>query len=313
MKTVLAISCLCASLLLSQTSQGTEWTDATGRFKIEANLIAVNDDVVVLKTKDGRLIAVEIAQLSKANQEFLKSDEAAASKLDAKDKDHTWRLLGDHKVTGRIAGYFAQDMVVERRNAKLFVDETQESDLPELTLTILPHIVEHFETAKIKDLAELKEWLSKRGKMPHVYPVEGVRVALTSGEEVKIPIFVFASGERAVLEPGLARWKALQKEKLEDTEKSRYSNREALMLSSAARAYQQDQAFNAQAQMMQLNLLAINAGITDLWEVLLMPRNPYAYPFTVVVPATDSASAQIVAAQNYPGYKVDSTRKLSIY
>lgn len=308
---ILLLVCLCFVISVPQRSDARPWSDASGRYKVDADLLAVNDDVVVLKTKDGRLIAVEIAQLSQPDQEFLKSEEAGATKLDAKDKDHVWRLQGDLKAIGRIVGYFAQEMVVERRNAKLFVDGTQESDLPETLRSMLPRVVEHFETAKIKDMPELKEWLNKHGKVPHVYQIEGVRIALTSGEEVKVPIFMFESAERALLEPGLARWKALQKEKLEDVDRSRYAQREALMLSSAARAYQQDQAYKNQAQMMQLNLLAIDAGVTDLWEVLLLPRNPYAYPFTVVVPARDSATAQVVAASKYPGYLVDATRKLA--
>jgi hypothetical protein len=271
------------------------WTDATGRFKVDADLIAINDDVVVLKSKSGRLIAVEIAQLSPGDQDFLRTEEAGTSKLGAKDKDHVWRLQGDAKLTGSIVGYFAQDLIVERRNAKLFVEGNEEKDVPELLMRMLSRIVEHFEMAKIEDLPSLKNWLSQQGKMPHVYPIEGVRIALTSGEEVKVPIFLLASAERALLEPGLTRWKALQNEKLEEMERSWYAQREAVMLSSAVRAYQQDAASQAQARMLQLDLLAVDAGVTDLWEVLLIPPNPYAYPFTVVVPARNSAAAQLVA------------------
>lgn len=311
MRYVSALICLAILSLHPLLAHAREWTDATGRFKVKADLLAINEDVVVLKSQGGRLLAVEIAQLSKTDQEFLKSEEAGATKLDAKDKDHVWHLQGDTKIIGRVAGYFVQELSVERRNAKLFVDGTQESDVPESVLKTLPSIVAHFETAKMKDLPELKEWLSKHGKAPHVYAVEGVRIALTSGEEAKVPIFMFASAERSLLEPGLARWKALQKEKLEEVDRSNYARRESLMLSSAARAYQQDQAFKNQAQMMQLDLLAINAGVTDLWEVLLVPRTPYAYPFTVVVPARDSATAQAAAAQRYPAFTVDATRKLA--
>ena len=311
MRIVILLICLCSIVSWPKCGEARQWSDATGRFKVDADLLAVNEDVVVLKTKDARLIAVEIAQLSKTDQEFLKSEEAGASKLDAKDKDHVWRLRGDLKANGRIAGYFAQEMVVERRNAKLLVDGTPESELPEPLRSMLPAIVEHFETAKIKNMPELKEWLTKHAKGQHVYQFEGVRIALTNGVEVKVPIFMFESAEQALLESGLARWKALQKEKLEDGDRSRHAQREALMLSSLARAYQQDQAYRNQAQLMQLNLLAIDAGVTDLWEVWLLPRNPYAYPFTVVVPARDSATAQVMAARKYPGYTVDATRKVA--
>ncbi len=130
MRTITAVFSLAFVLLASTAAPARQWSDATGRFKVEADLIAINDDVVVLKSKDGRLIAVEIAQLSKQDQDFLRSEEAGATKLDAKDKDHVWRLQADLKVIGRIAGYFAEDLAVERRNAKLFVNGTEKATCP---------------------------------------------------------------------------------------------------------------------------------------------------------------------------------------
>ncbi len=299
------------TMLAAGHAQARTWVDASGRFRVDAELLAINENVVVLRAKDGRLIAVEIPQLSKDDQAFLQTEAAGIKQLGARDQDHVWHLAGDVNFKGRIVDYFAHNMTIERKNSKLYVDGTKESDLPKQLLKFLPLIVENFESAKIKDLASLKTWLTDQGKVPHVYPLEGVTIALTDGEEVRVPIFLFNSSERGLLEPGLARWKALQTEKLADEDRSRYAREQALMLSSTARAYQQDAALQAQARRLQLELLAVDAGVTDLWEVLLIPPNPYAYPFTVVVPARDSGSAQIMVQEKYPAYTVDATRKLN--
>lgn len=49
-----------------------EWTDSTGRFKINGSLIEVKDDVAYLRTDDGKTIKIPVNRLSKADQEFLK-------------------------------------------------------------------------------------------------------------------------------------------------------------------------------------------------------------------------------------------------
>lgn len=313
LKTTFLIVAFCLLCLPASAVLGRTWTDASGRFQVEANLIAINDDVVVLKSKQGNLIAVQIAQLSEADQSYLRSEQSGSAKLGDKDKDHVWNVSGDLKFIGRVVDYFQQDLVLERLNARLMLNGKEEKEIPEMTLKILPLIVEHFEQAKINDLPSLRSWLTSQGKVPHTYSIEGVVIALSSGEEVKVPIFLLGSAERVALEPGLNRWRSLKGEKLEDAERTRLARQQALWLSSSARAYQMDKAAEAQARMLQLDLLAIDAGITDLWEVLLVPPNPYAYPFTVLVPARDSASAQIVAQQKYPTYTVDVTRKLSAY
>ncbi len=50
-----------------------EWTDSTGKFSVEAELMEVKGDKVVLKKSDGSIISVPIARLRKTDQEYLKS------------------------------------------------------------------------------------------------------------------------------------------------------------------------------------------------------------------------------------------------
>ena len=68
-----------ASLAL-QTTAGEDkipltrnWTDATGRFSVVAELLEVTPDAVRLKKEDGRVISVPIAQLSENDRHFVTS------------------------------------------------------------------------------------------------------------------------------------------------------------------------------------------------------------------------------------------------
>ncbi|HQZ64744.1 MAG TPA: SHD1 domain-containing protein [Planctomycetaceae bacterium] len=47
------------------------WTDATGKFKIEAEFMELKDKTVFLKQKDGKDLEIELSALSKADQELI--------------------------------------------------------------------------------------------------------------------------------------------------------------------------------------------------------------------------------------------------
>lgn len=63
-------------LLLAVTAlsslQAREWTDATGKYRIEAKLVVVHGDKVVLERPDGKIISIPVAKLSDEDQTFLK-------------------------------------------------------------------------------------------------------------------------------------------------------------------------------------------------------------------------------------------------
>ncbi|MCH8043473.1 MAG: hypothetical protein IID44_07120 [Planctomycetes bacterium] len=73
---------LCLAIVISaaaSTHAATRtWTDDTGRFKVDAELVSVSDGKVKLKRADGRVVELPVARLSAADQKFLKSAEAAA-------------------------------------------------------------------------------------------------------------------------------------------------------------------------------------------------------------------------------------------
>lgn len=62
-------------LSLGSTALAREWKDATGMFKIEAELVAVRNGKVVLEKADGTIISVALDKLCAADQAFLKAQD----------------------------------------------------------------------------------------------------------------------------------------------------------------------------------------------------------------------------------------------
>lgn len=69
----LVLSGLAASAAAAEPSDLRSWTDATGKFKIEARLVGADRQSVHLQRADGTHITVAIARLSAADQEVLKT------------------------------------------------------------------------------------------------------------------------------------------------------------------------------------------------------------------------------------------------
>ena len=60
-------------LLAVSSALARKWTDNTGKYSVEAELVEVKGDKVVLKKSTGSVITMPIARLSKADQEYLQS------------------------------------------------------------------------------------------------------------------------------------------------------------------------------------------------------------------------------------------------
>jgi cytochrome c553 len=82
-------------------SLGREWADATGIFRIEAELVVVRGDKVVLEKPDGKIISVPIARLSRADRDFLEKLSApkpsTPKKMDSDTKSSSALPVGDAK------------------------------------------------------------------------------------------------------------------------------------------------------------------------------------------------------------------------
>jgi hypothetical protein len=304
----LIIGAIGAALLLvpfPSTAYARKWNDATGKYSIEADLIAYNDETAVLKKTNSDLVAVRIVQLSTDDQAYLKSREVAEKTSGAIDAPQTWTLRNGLKVSARVVGYGRRDLVVQRKRGKVYVNDRLFDNLPGVYKQMVPKIVGHFEKAPIESEKDLQEWAVKTKGQPRKYTCEGVLVELENGDEYGVPFFFFSDHDLKVLQPGWERWLAAN----QDTQKRNY---EELMLQAQAQAYQRDRAANQQIAQMELALLATAAGVTSLWEVQLIPRQgAAAIPRNVVVPARDSRQAAAAALRQFPNYVVGPARKLN--
>ena len=69
---MLAVTWLSFALLSDTQSIAREWKDATGKYRIKAELVAVRRDKVVLERESGEIISVPLSQLCQEDQDFLK-------------------------------------------------------------------------------------------------------------------------------------------------------------------------------------------------------------------------------------------------
>src|SRR3954467_299164 len=90
------------ALLIPNVVLGRIWTDSTGKYSIEANLIAFNESTVILQRPDHQLGQVPIDKLSQADREYLKSKEAGDAAKKVSGASQTWTLRTGEKLIGRV-------------------------------------------------------------------------------------------------------------------------------------------------------------------------------------------------------------------
>jgi hypothetical protein len=287
----------CAAVLLTAaTAAGREWSDSTGKYKVDADLIAFNDEVVILKKENKSLISVPIAKLSSQDQAYVKSQEAAERVHQSADKKQIWTLQSGLKVEGRVVNYGRKDVTIQRRRGKIYVGDQLFDNLPEVYRQMVPKIVAYFEKTGELDKQHFETWVNKQVGQPRTFTCDGVLLELANGDEYGVPLFLFSEDDQKLLKPGWDRWWAAQEDK--DRREQESFNVQAL-----AQAYQQDRQVSQQIAMLQLQTQAYQAGLFDLWEVQLMPGPGLrAPPLIVVVPGRDSRDASFQAMQRNPGY-----------
>ena len=86
----------------------------------------------------------------------------------------------------------------------------------------------------------------------------------------------------------------------------------SLHLQSLAASYQKDQEVNRRIAMMNLNMQAIQSGITSAWEVTLypLPGNHYPPRWVVTMGRNSEIATQIALRQN-PGFGAGPVRRIS--
>lgn len=287
------------------------WTDTTGNYSITAGLIGFNDDTVVLKNTDGELLAVPVAQLSEADREYLKTDEALASNLP--EGDQVWTLAGGFQFRGHVVSHVEREIVFQRKRGRLYVNDRAVDNLPDPYQRMLPKVIGHFEKVELADKQALLHWMADKGSRPRTYQVSGVMMAVENGDEYAVPYFLFSDADRVFLERQAAPPAETRPETGPTPEQEAAAReQQALFLQARAAEYQQDRMADRQLKMVELGLLAVNAGITDVWEVAMLPPDGNWYlAQAVVVPARNSADAGAIAAQRYPGYRVGAIRRVN--
>lgn len=310
----LFIGLLMMAAILSGQADARTWKDVTGTYTIDADLIGFDGETAILQRKSGELAAFPINKLSPADRDFLKSKAA----LETHDKNlgalQTWTTVKGLKLIGRIVDYSQREVTLQRRRGKLYVNDQLFGNLPEVYQKIVMGVVEHFEKFPVANRADLDRWILGLQGQPKTYKLDGVILEFENGDEYAIPFFLFTEKDRKLLAGGFGAW--LKDNGLEGAEgdlpEYHEPDEHELRLQSLAAAYQQNEQINQQIAMMNLNLNAIQAGLTSAWEVTLYPvaGNPFP-PRWVITMGRNSEVATQLALQQNPGFVAGPVRRVS--
>lgn len=292
-----------------------EWSDSTGNYKVSGDLIAMDETEIVIKldkpTKGRELLAFPIDKLSDADRKYLESPELM-QKLSESDKAHTWTMRNGFKLFGKVVDFAKKDVTVQRRRGRVYVNDRPMENLPELYRRMIPKIVEQYEGIKFEEDRDFTTWVTKLKATPKTYQCEGVLLELANGDEFAFPFFMFSESDQSMLKPAWEQWVNTHNAKQEQDAYQEKQRQDALYLQSQAAAYQQQQAESMQIARLQLQMSAVNAGLTSIWEVYLYPPAGVAvYPMSVVVSARNSDAASQIAMQSNPGFTAGPVRKVS--
>ncbi|MBX3416535.1 MAG: hypothetical protein KF851_02945 [Pirellulaceae bacterium] len=279
------------------------WRDKSGNYQVTATLVGHNDELAILKKPDGEMVAFPITDLSTSDREYLDSNDA--KKIAHSRKSQTWTFRDGRQVAGEVVSHGDKEVVIQSRRGKIFVNDRAFENLPEVYQEIVPLMVAHFENRRFGDVGEFKRFVERRGSRPLKYKCEGVILELENGDEYGVPYFLFSDDDRKFLEAGRDDYR---REETTDEERENH----ALYTRSLAHEYQQNRVAEQQIQRLQLGLLATTAGVTDMWEVAMIPPNGnFYFAQSVVVFARDSRQASILASQQWPGYTVGPVRRVN--
>jgi hypothetical protein len=283
------------------------WRDDSGRYTLEANLLAFNENSVILQRPDHDLVAFPIEQLSRQDREYLQSKEADELSRQSIEGLQTWTLRNRAKVVGRVVDYAQGDMTIQRRRGRIYVSDRPLANLPEFYQRLVPKIVAHFEDLPRGDHESLEAWLSRQRGQRRTFSLEGVLLETENGDEYTLPFFLFADDEQKLLKSGYEGWATARNGDdfgaLDDL---------AFRLRSLAAARQRDRQVQREIAQLQLKMQAVQAGLASLWEVTLFPAGGRGGPPRwVVMPGRDSRQATAAALQQNPGFLAGPVRRVA--
>jgi hypothetical protein len=307
MKPLQVIAAFCFLAAHSVSALGVRvWTDSTGSYSVEADLVAFDDTTVVLQRADHDLVAIPIEKLSEKDRKYLKSRDAGDLMKQSIDGLQTWTLRSGTKITGRIVDFTERDMTVQRRRGRIYVNDRVLENLPEFYQLLVPKIVAQLENLRGSDRRALESWLIQQRGQTRTFHLEGVVLELEGGDEYAVPFFLFSDYDLSVLQPGWDEWKAAHGEKDFDEQAER-----AFLLRALAAARHRDKQVQREIAKMQLKLQAVQAGVTSLWEVTLYPAAGHGGPPQwVVMAGRNSRDATAAALQQNPGFVAGPVRRV---
>jgi hypothetical protein len=285
---------LIVAFLFANSLQARVWTDASGKYSFEADLIAFNETDLVLQKPDKTLVAVDMEQLSAEDQKYVQSKEAAEAVDKLHAKRQVWKMRSGLEVVGNVVDYARKDVTFSMTRGRIYVNDQLFDNMSDIYKRVVPLIAAHFTNRDITDRAGLFDWLKRRRGEPITFTVEGVQMELENGDLYGVPFFLFSDQALAALKPGWDEWSAKNAtfEQQQETE---------LRLQTTAQSFQEGQAQTNQLLKMQLQMQAFQSGL--LWEVTLFPdAGMNGWPLYVVVPGRDSRQAGFNALANNPGY-----------
>jgi hypothetical protein len=283
------------------------WTDSTGRYTLEAELVDFNDHQVVVQRADHELAAIPIDNLSSEDREYLNSAVAKEKIQNSTGGLQTWTLRDGGRLVGRIVGYANRDVTLQRRRGRIYVNDRALENLPQFYQDVIPKFVAQQEGLQRADGRSLETWLVRQRGQPRTFHVEGVMLESENGDEFPLPFFLFAEKEQELLKQGWDEWQAAQ-----SSDDLQLHEDQAFLLRSLAAARQRDSQVKREIAQMQLKLQAVQAGVTTLWEVTLYPPAGHSGPPQwVVVAGRDSRQATENALRDYPGFGVGPIRRVA--
>ncbi|TWU56316.1 SHD1 domain-containing protein [Rubripirellula reticaptiva] len=292
-------------LVMSPSSYARKWSSSSGAFTLEAEAIAFNETTVILKKEKGDLVAVEVAELTDVDRDYLKSKELVDKLAKSVEGMQTWTSVDGLMVRGRVLAFGRKNLEISRQRGKVHVGDLAFSDLDPLHQKLILKIMSKLESKTFESERELASWSVGLQGQPKVYPLEGVLMELESGDKIAVPFFLFSEQDLKVLQPGWQAW-------LESDKDKTTQDRESLMMQAEAMEYQRNEMQHRKIELLKLNMMAVATGVTSVWEIGLQPgQGVYGRPTTVVVSARDSRVASQMATSRYPGYTVTFVRRAS--
>lgn len=280
------------------------WTDTSGKYSFEADLIAFNETDLVLQKPDKTLVAVDMEQLSEADQEYVKTKEAAEAVDKRGAKQQVWTMRSGLEVFGNVIDYVRKDVTFSMTRGKIYVNDQLFDNLPGVYQKVVPLVAAHFTKRDITDKAGLFDRLKRRQGEPETFTCDGVQMEMENGDLYAVPFFLFDDKALAVLKPGWDEWASEHATFAQQQETE-------LRLQTHAQSFQDNQAQTNQLLKMQLQMQAYDAGLFSLWEVMLYPnRGTGGWPLHVVVPGRDSRQAGFAALEKNPGYSLGPIAKV---